>query len=114
MKVMTPKQFSLWMRKFPKEAEGAMGNAIESVAVVIEAESKMRSPVATGALRNSLTTDNKKMQAIVRTDVNYGLYVHEGTKYMQDRPFMADAVEQEGRKIDLAISNALDKELRKL
>lgn len=53
-------------------------------------------PVDTGRLRSSINVsmggDFESAYADIGTNVEYALYVHEGTRYMEGRPFLTDAL----------------------
>jgi len=66
-----------------------------SVAFQVEAEAKVRAPVDTGALKNSIHTEKKKPGLYwVADGVEYGIYQELGTHKMSARPFMKPAVEK--------------------
>lgn len=46
----------------------------------------------TGNLRNRWDIDIQPLQASTGPDVTYAQYVHDGTRYMQSRPFLLEAV----------------------
>lgn len=79
---------------FIKEFQKALAKA----GLVVEIESKKVTPVDTGRLRASISTELKSLMAIISPHTNYALYVHEGTRYMKSRPFMKWGAESaEGR-----------------
>jgi len=68
---------------------------LASVAFQVEAEAKVRAPVDTGALKNSIHTEKKKVGLYWVADaVNYGIYNELGTSRMSAHPFMKPAVEK--------------------
>lgn len=70
------------------DLEKAIQEGIERFAFGIERYSKIRSPIDTGRLRASITTDIGNLRARIAPHVDYALFVHEGTKFMRSRPFM--------------------------
>ncbi len=72
----------------PEKLKAAMSRIIAGAALIIEGGAKKRTPVLTGRLRASITSDIKTDHAIVSPHTNYALFVHEGTKRMKPRPFM--------------------------
>jgi HK97 gp10 family phage protein len=68
---------------------------LASVAFQVEAEAKVRAPVDTGALKNSIHTEKKKQGLYWVADaVVYGIYQELGTHKMSAHPFMVPAVER--------------------
>ena len=68
---------------------------LASVAFQVEAEAKVRAPVDTGALKNSIHTEKKKPGLYwVADGVEYGVYQELGTHKMSAHPFMKPAVER--------------------
>lgn len=124
----------------------ALRRASEASALLIEGAAKRLTPVDTGRLRASIATSlgvgALAGGAIVQTNVNYAIYVHEGTKPhfpplkalegwakrhnttpfqvargiarkgIKKRPFMRQAVEQEQGKIGKIFSRELDNTLK--
>lgn len=66
------------------------------------ANSQKRTPVRTGTLRRSETTqmEAKGTRGFIGTNVKYGPFVHEGTRYMEPRPFFEQGIEDSRAKID--------------
>jgi HK97 gp10 family phage protein len=80
------------------------------VALFVVGEVKRRTPVDTGYLRGSIAytiiqTGGKYILRIY-TNVEYAIYVHEGTRRMQGRPFIRDGIEQNQRRIISLIKQA--------
>jgi HK97 gp10 family phage protein len=68
---------------------------LQSVAFQVEAEAKIRAPVDTGALKNSIHTERKKAGLYwVADSVIYGIFQEFGTHRMSAHPFMVPAVEK--------------------
>jgi len=74
-------------------AGAALQKGIEKFGWAIERESKRYSPVDTGRMRASITTDIGNLRARIAPNVVYAGFVHEGTRYMKGRPFMRWGVE---------------------
>ena len=71
---------------------------LEKFSFEIEAQSKKVTPVDTGRLRSSISTNIKKLSAIVGPHTDYALYVHQGHRtrgggYVMGRPFMKTGFE---------------------
>lgn len=76
----------------------AMGRALEAVGIEAESDAANLCPVDTGRLRNSIThtIDADEKVAIIGTNVEYALFVHENRKHPQR--FLTDAVNQNADK----------------
>lgn len=74
----------------------AIARALEAVGIQAESDAANLCPVDTGRLRNSIThtIDGGELAAYVGTNVEYALYVHEGTSRRKGQPFLTDAVNQ--------------------
>jgi len=68
---------------FPDNIRNYLRRASEKSAFKIEGEAKKRTPVDTGRLRSSIASSLGivgNIGAVVSTNVNYAVYVHEGTR----------------------------------
>lgn len=76
----------------------AMARALEAIGIEAEGDAKELCPVDTGRLRNSIThaVDDGEKAAVIGTNVEYALYVHENRKHPQR--FLTDAVTQNADK----------------
>ena len=95
----------------PKIVRG-MADAIKKSALTIEGASKINAPVDTGRLRASILTEVHSNYAEVMPTVDYAVYVHEGTKFMNSNPFMYDAVRQTEDEINDIFSSELEKAIQ--
>jgi HK97 gp10 family phage protein len=79
------------------------GNAKKAImegAYMVEGDAKQFAPVDTGALRNSIETEEGKgISAIVHDGVEYGKYQEFGTYKMAAQPFMIPAIEKNTENI---------------
>lgn len=98
-----------------------IADAIRKSAFVVEAESKKAITIGktrailTGRLRSSISKMNiKATRAEVAPTVKYAIYVHEGTRFMRDRPFMAVGLSQSIPKIKKIFGNAIQLTLNSL
>ena len=74
---------------------------IHSAALQVEAEAKVKAPVETGALKNSIHTEDKGNKTYWVADaVEYGIYQEFGTHKMSAHPFMMPAVEKVRKQLD--------------
>lgn len=81
-----------------KSTSGPVGRMLARYAAKTETAAKARCPVDTGRLRGSINwrieIDGKGLVAIIGTNVEYAIYVHEGTRYMAGRPFLVEGLRQ--------------------
>jgi HK97 gp10 family phage protein len=68
--------------------------AVTKAAADIEAQAKVRAPVDTGLLKNSIQSRREgDLRHIVESPVHYSVYQEFGTRKMPAQPFMLPAVE---------------------
>ena len=95
----------------------ALERALEGVGVIVEREAKKEirgdygepERIDTGNLRNSITHQvvDSEEAVYVGTNVEYGIYVHEGTVRMAPNRFLKNAVERNADQIKEYIEDAL-------
>ena len=85
--------------------------ALKSTAFQVEAYAKSRAPVLTGALKNSINTQQVRLGTYwVQDGVEYGLYQELGTsKGLAAHPFMVPATENAVRDLIEAVKKAYEK-----
>lgn len=85
----------------------AIARALEAVGIQAESDAAKICPVDTGRLKNSIThtIDADDDAAIIGTNVEYALFVHENRKHPQR--FLTDAVTQNADKYRRIIEAAL-------
>lgn len=78
----------------------ATTRALEAIGMEAQGDAARLCPVDTGRLRNSIThaIDSDGKAAVIGTNVEYALYVHEGTSRHKGQPFLTDAVTQNAGK----------------
>jgi len=96
----------------PMEMKTELSKAIKMSAFRVETESKKVTPVDTGRLRASISSEISLMKAIVSPHTDYALPVHEGTRGMRGRPFMRWGVEAAGKEIESFFKQAINKVLK--
>lgn len=71
--------------------------ALTKSAILVQSQSMIRTPVRTGRLRSShrfdVTGAGIGLRAEVGPTAHYGIYVHEGTRFMRGRPFLRQGAE---------------------
>lgn len=86
----------------------AINRGIKKSIFTIERQSKIETPVDTGILRNSYETTFNDLIGKLTNFREYGIYVHEGTRYQKANPFMMRAVEKTENDVEIIFSNELD------
>lgn len=85
-------------RQLLKATSSPVGQYLAKLAARAETASKARCPVDTGRLRGSINwwivLEGDTLVAYVGTNVEYAIYVHEGTSRMSGRPFLVEGVTQ--------------------
>lgn len=88
--------------------------ALEAIGIHIEGEAKEElenTPrrIDTGNLRNSITHEVSESEnaVYVGTNVEYALYVHEGTSRMEPNRFLTNAVDRNRDQINQYLMDAL-------
>ena len=69
-------------------------------------------PVDTGRLRADIghKFNKRELEGIIYNDVEYSVYVHEGTRYMPARPYILNAIKDKG---EIQMQRDLDREVLK-
>ena len=100
--------------EYMRDVNNALSAALEGIGIHIEGEAKEElenTPrrIDTGNLRNSITHEvvDAEEAVYVGTNVEYGIYVHEGTSKMAPNRFLKNAVERNKEQITDYIKNAL-------
>lgn len=100
--------------EYLKDISNALDAALEAVGIHIEGEAKEElenTPrrIDTGNLRNSITHEvvDAEQAVYVGTNVEYALYVHEGTSKMAPNRFLKNAVERNKEQITDYIKKSL-------
>ena len=85
----------------------------EKIAFNTERFAKPITPFDTGRLRGSIGVSSLLGQigSMVSTNVEYAIYVHEGTRYMRARPFLRKGLEYAIQNLEGKIGSRLDKKI---
>jgi len=70
----------------------AISRSIRKAGLLVERTSKQRSPVDTGRMRSSIRSSFTPLTATIKPNVNYAIFVHDGTSRMRGRPFMTEGL----------------------
>ncbi len=96
--------------KFKAAMDEAVDRALEAIGIQAEGYAKLELENAprridTGNLRNSITHVTQEDAVYIGTNVEYGIYVHEGTVKMKPNRFLKNAVERNASEyVDIAKS----------
>lgn len=88
------------MLEYLQSPRTGVGSKLLRTGVKIQNKAKRLCPVRTGRLRSSIETSapvrrGSSMIISVGTNVKYARYVEEGTRFMEARPYLRPALEQE-------------------
>lgn len=93
--------------------ENSISQALVDGALLVENSAKRSTPVDTGRLRDSITTNKiDKLTVEIGTNVDYAEAVHEGWRGRSPKPFMKQGYAQSKNKIISNIENAISKGLK--
>lgn len=93
----------------PERAQAVIRRSIKRIGLIVERESKKVTPVKTGNLKRSITSVMIGEDTVaIGTSVKYGLYVHEGTRYMTKRPFLVWGIENGSQRIQDELDRAIE------
>jgi len=70
---------------------------IEAIGVAISDQARFNCPVDTGNMRSKIKfeTDNNDLKATIGTeDVDYAIFVHQGTRKQSPQPFLVQALDE--------------------
>lgn len=99
-----------------------VGNAMEEIGTNLERDARrnLQSMVystpepkgrpRTGALMRSLGHTTDEMSTEVAADIDYAVYVHEGTQSTSPKPFLVDALKESHEYLGAVVTEHLKKE----
>lgn len=94
-------------RRMPREMASTINAGMKEAAFEVERTAKIRitsgpeRAIKTGALRASIgVTSLLPYKATITAQQRYGLFIHEGTRYMRARPFLKKGLEDAIPKIE--------------
>jgi HK97 gp10 family phage protein len=86
----------------------ALRRGLAGAAHLVEGVAKVKAPVDTGFLRNSIgVLSVSSREAVIGVGAEYGVYQEMGTRRMAARPFMRPALEENRGRIAGLIRDAL-------
>jgi hypothetical protein len=100
------------MEEYPETINKNIINVFKVILPEIEKYAKMDAPVDTGRLRSDIgyRINQRMMEGVIYNTVEYAFYVHEGTSRMRARPYIKNAIKDQGR---IRIKRGLEKNLLK-
>lgn len=114
IKITNLPQIKAAFNRAPGLMTDELNKAIKKSIFTVQADSMRNTPVLTGRLRASHTSMFANLKGSVYTNVNYDHWVHDGTKYMEARPFMQQAVDSDNRQVQSFMTKAVDNVLAKI
>lgn len=89
---------------------------MQKIVLLALAKSMPLTPVATGLLRRSETTDVEPggLRGWIGSNVEYAPFVHEGTRFQSAQPFFEQGIADSAPERDKAIQDSGDEYLRSL
>jgi hypothetical protein len=88
--------------------------AIQHSVKTIEQRSRDTTPVDTGFLRASHYAIFSNLRGEVGTNMQYDIFVHEGTKFMRARPYLRNAIKSSQGTVDHNFKRAVEIVLDKI
>ena len=106
----------------PRLMNQELKDALNRSAITVQGRSMQNTPVLTGRLRSShvfaVSGSGMGMQAVVYPTANYGIFVHEGTRFQRPQPFLKDGLESSADEIQgyfqKATQNTFDRIAREI
>lgn len=124
----------LWKSIYDADIKQALNRWVKKSVITLEREAKIETPVDTGILRNSFTSELQELQGKLINFREYGIYVHEWTgiyakngngrktprfytdsqgngritRGQKPNPFMDRALANSEEKIDMIFSKEID------
>lgn len=82
------------LRNVLSALDAAEDRALTAVGEFTRSESQVRTPVKTGALRdsNDYKVDMQEKKVMIGNSMDYGLWVHEGTSKQRSQPWLRSSV----------------------
>ncbi len=112
------KKFKKALRNSPTIAKKELKLALTESVINWQRESGIRTPVDTGTLRRGVISMGsvrvEKTKAIISPNVEYALYVHEGTSKMRKRPFFQWGLDSAKSKIQKIFTKRINNVLKEI
>lgn len=111
IKIKNLAQIKAAFNKSPLLMIRELNKTIQTVVYKIGRGSRENTPVDTGRLRASHYERFGNLRGEVGTNTAYDIFVHEGTKFMKERPYLRRAVEGNQSIVDREFKGAVDRVL---
>lgn len=95
-------------------AEKWLNTAIKTSIYDIETKTKPITPIDTGRLRSSFVSDFKPLIGTLENIAPYAVYVHEGTRFMEARPFLEEGINIIKEKIEENFKEAVERTMKEI
>lgn len=106
IKITNAAQIQRAYAKAPALMTKNLSVAIKTAVFLIQGRSMINTPVKTGRLRGSTYTKFEPLRGEVGTNTNYDRFVHDGTRFMKGRPYLADAVASSNDEVNELFTKA--------
>ncbi len=82
------------LAKYPEVSDENIAEVFKLVLPEVLRRSKELAPVDTGRLRADIKVDfnRRELEGKIYNEVEYAIYVHEGTRFMKSRPYIRNAL----------------------
>jgi len=114
IKIEGQEQLAAKFKKISKTASNEVEQALINSALMVERDAKIKVPVDTGRLRQSITHQDENFGSQnpavkVGTNVDYAPHIEYGTSKQSAKPFLRPAFEENKQKILKEIAKAMRK-----
>lgn len=111
---MKPDELAARLKAHPFSA--MREDLMQKVTLTVLRHSQQRTPVRTGHLRRSETTrvEPGGMRGFIGSNLVYSAFVHNGTRFMEARPFFAQGIEDSRGEIQKLLQDAGDDYFKEL
>lgn len=94
--------------KAPSLMTKELNKAIKKSIFTVQGRSMINTPVKTGRLRSSTRSMFENLKGTVGTNTTYDIFIHDGTRFIKARPYLADAVDESDNDIQGFFTDAVD------
>lgn len=97
-------------KEFPDKIVRHLDQFMMKASLILEGETKLRTPVDTGRLRSSIFTNLQPLRSTISTNVDYAVYVHEDlTAYHPtgEALFMENAVKAKENELNKLLADEI-------
>jgi len=116
IKIANASEIRRAFNKAPRLMDKELNTAMWRMGALVQRESMQRTPVLTGRLRASHTLNVSGggigKTATIQPTANYAIFVHDGTRFIQARPFLKEGADDSMNDIQdgfvRAVQNVFD------